>query len=102
MKYIKLYEDIDFDDWEEDFEEEDDDEISPGDTVLVLPNLEKYIKKERWPDKMYDLIGNTYKVLREEYIRTAVDHTSIRYVEYHKIYLMDTDYYVPIQTVKKV
>lgn len=33
--------------------------------VLILKNLELYIKNENWPSSMHNLIGNEYEVFSE-------------------------------------
>lgn len=37
--------------------------------VLILKNLELYIKNENWPSSMHNLIGNEYEVFSENYNR---------------------------------
>ena len=93
MKYIKKFENIDFEnDW-------DEEEIDPtyneipiiGDTVEITDKLKFYIKKHNWVQNMYKLIGERYRVDNIE-----------RYQEMNCVFVSRKGFYIPIDCVKKI
>ena len=57
MKYLKLYEDID---WQEDWDEED--ECKVGDTIIL--NIPQYYNKNKWENLDTDVKGEVIGIIK--------------------------------------
>ena len=99
MKYLKLYEDIDFSQ-EEVWEEDDyDDTIKAGDKVIITNDL--YKKYPYWSDDFMDVIKNRTPLLVTGFDTHHENDTGkIRFVHFdHRRHM---GYYVPFDMVEKV
>ena len=78
-----------------DFDIEEEIEISKGDIIEVLPSIAYYIQKFEWSPRMYDIIGKVFKAGSMDTL--GVTRDKCVWVTHH-----DHSWLVPIKFVTKV